>query len=112
MSNAESWAATFAPIAQHNQQNVFKQTWGHLAPEKNKTYKCKVLFTIGAYQSGTRSLVDTWFESDLDSSPWLYDALYEMINSLDYISKEGVYLIDGSFRNFRWYGKAKIIFSL
>jgi hypothetical protein len=112
MSNAQSWAETFAPINSHNRDVVYKATWGHLAPIKNKVYKCMVLFSVSAYHSGTRELIDTWFDG-LDDSPWLYDSLQEMINDFD-INRElaGVYQFDGQVKNYLWKGSLKLIYKL
>ena len=111
MSNAQSWAETFAPIEAHNREVVFRATWGHLAPIKHKKYKCSVLFSVTAYRSGTREIIDDCFSNDLSASPWLYDALNELIHSFD-LEDAGVYRFDGFFRNYNWTGIVKLVYAL
>ncbi|HYE68812.1 MAG TPA: hypothetical protein VEA58_09390 [Anaerovoracaceae bacterium] len=113
MSNAHSYAKAFAPIEQANRQSVAENTWGHLAPKKNCSYRCKVLFAVSAYESGTRSIIDTKFEKDLESSPWLYDSMLDMIYGFELPEDEaGVYLLEGTFRNYKWSGKPKKVYSI
>lgn len=111
MSNAQSWAETFAPIESHNRQVVLANTWGHLAPKKNTTYKGQILFCKSEYDSGSITLIATKFNS-LDSSPWFYDAVYDYLNSLETLEYGQVYKIDATFRNYRWWGKAIKVYSL
>lgn len=103
MSNAQSWAKIFAPIDPANRQAALANTWGHLAPEKNKTYKGEVLFCQSAYNGGSLTLIDTKF--DLESSPWFYDSINEYINSFQNLSDGVVYKINATFRNYKWWGK-------
>jgi hypothetical protein len=111
MSNAQIWAETFAPIDAHNREVINQQTWGHLAPLKNTSYKGIVLFTKSAYRSGTIDLLDTKF-NDLEDSPWLYDFLHEHLYTLPDIEYGAVYQLNCTFRNYRIYGKPKLIYKI
>jgi hypothetical protein len=111
MSNAQSWAETFAPIEARDRQRVLSDTWGYLAPEKNTTYKGQILFCKSEYKSGSISLISSKFDG-LDSSPWFYDSIYEYLNSLDYLEYGEVYKIDATLRNYRWWGNAIKVYSL
>lgn len=111
MSNAQTWAETFAPIQARDRENALRATWGHLAPEKNKSYQITILFMSSEYGGNGATIIDMELKDGLEDSPWLYDAVN------DYIwkhrpEKAGVYKIKGTFRNFRFYGKPKSVYSL
>lgn len=108
MSNAQSWAETFAPIDAANREKINQATWGHLAPVKNTSYKGQILFTSTAYNSGTIILIDSSFEN-LDDSPWLYDFIHEWLNKCQNIEHGAVYQLNCTFRNYRLYGNPKLI---
>lgn len=99
MSNAQSWAETFAPIEQKNFNTVQQATWGHLAPEKNITYRSKIIFCVSAHHSGTRTIID----DGMPNSPWMFDAIDGFINSFKGLTT-GVYEVNATFRNFRFWG--------
>ncbi len=111
MSNAQTWAETFAPIEAHNREAVNRDTWGHLAPIKNTTYRGTVLFCKSEYNSGSITLIGTKFD-DLDSSPWFYDSVHELLNSFEELEYGTVYEIKATFRNYRWWGKPKKVYSI
>jgi hypothetical protein len=102
MSNAQTMAAAFAPIDAANREAVSQSTWGHLAPEKNVTYRGGILFCKSEYNSGTITLIASKFE--LDSSPWFYDAIYEFLYSFENLEAGAVYKLNATFRNYRWWG--------
>ncbi len=110
MSNSQTWAETFAPIEARNRNIIYYQTWGHLAPVKNTSYKCKILFIVSAYNSGTKTVVDTCLGNSLQDSPWFYDSMIEYLDK--FTLDAGVYIIDGSFRNIRFYGNPKKVLSI
>ena len=114
MSNAASWNEVMAPVMAHRRNIVLRETWGHLAPKKNISYKCKILFSVSGYDSGTRTIIDTELAAGLEDSPWLYESIDMEVNKwkIDSSKVPGVYLIVGTFRNFRWYGKPKLVYSL
>lgn len=109
MSNAQSWSEVFAPVEARNRSIVQQDTWGHLAPVKNISYKCRILFSVSGYSTGT-TLIDSSFEG-LEDSPWLYEAMNEMIQS-DQDREYGVYLFEGNFKNYKWKGDTKLLYSI
>jgi hypothetical protein len=101
-------------LADYNEvkrQEVLAHTWGHLAPEKNKDYSLKILFSVSDWNSQGRSLISTVQGKDLNESPWLYDAIINKIESYKTL-KSGVYMIEGVFKNYNISGRAKRIFKL
>lgn len=83
-----------------------KMTWGHLAPERNKTYRGKVIWALGCgYESSdlNPTVLSCEFES-LPDSPWFYDALIEFLQEL--VERgTGIWQWEGTFRNYSWCGK-------
>lgn len=73
-----SLADIAAEIEADHRAAVYAETWGHLAPESGRWYRGEVLFTHSVYGDGSVP-IDTHFE-DLDSSPWFYDGLGELIS--------------------------------
>ena len=67
--------SVFAASEARNKQIVDSSTWGHLFPKKGK-HRGYVVFAQTAY--GQTEIVDAEFE-DTDSSPWLYNAVQDMI---------------------------------
>jgi hypothetical protein len=61
------------------QQDVFIDTWGHLAPKKNTSYKIVILFMVSEYGGNGATLIDTRLNDGLEDSPWLYDAINNYI---------------------------------
>ncbi len=114
MSNCESWAQTLAPILAHQRQIALRETWGHLAPAKNVSYKYKMIFTVSEYDSGTIDIIQFRSEDDnLPDSPWLYDSMHAYVRSLvEHKTPCGVYLLEGTFRNFRWWGRPKFLIDI
>ena len=90
---------------------VFSETWGHLAPLKNTSYKIKIWFCVAGYQQCDQQILSTEYGDGLNDSPWLYDCMHNYIRNFNFDNvPTGVYLIDGTFRNYRIYGKPKIVF--
>lgn len=103
MSN---WAEEVCrPILAHQKNEQLKETWGHLAPKKNVSYKGKIWFAVSAFQSGSLLLIDYEFEN-LESSPWLYDAVQKHINEFD-VSESKVYCVVTVFKNYKF--KSKLV---
>lgn len=109
--SAQTMADVFAPIEAKYHAQVIADTWGHLAPRKNKTYRGFVVFAVGCF--GNDELNPTVLScefKDLDDSPWFYDALAEFIGSPNWnvetkaFPSGGVYRFDGSFRNYKFKG--------
>lgn len=111
MSNSQTWADTFAPIQSHYRDKVNQATFGHLAPEKNVSYKGKILFCHSGYGDTGTALIDSEFEN-LQDSPWLYDAINEFLGKWEGLEDGCVYKIDCTLRNYRFYGTPKKVYSL
>jgi hypothetical protein len=89
-----------APVEMANKLATQAATFGHLAPEKDKTYPGYVLFGLTAW--GDEMLINGNFRG-LDDSPWLYSAMQELVGK--YARKSGaIYLFKGTFRNFVFEG--------
>jgi hypothetical protein len=89
---------------------VMQDTWGHLAPQKNISYKGVLLIARSAFGGGGMILLDQYFEKDLESSPWLYQTIQEFIGRLREDIEEGVvYTIAITLRNYRIYHKKPIL---
>jgi hypothetical protein len=101
----------WAPINARYKAQVFAETWGHLAPSKNKTYRGSIVFAVGIY--GGDDLNPTMLACEfagLDDSPWFFDACTNFLSSAEY--KAGnVYRFDGSFRNYKFAGRITQVFS-
>lgn len=98
-----------ASINAINKDRVYTNTWGHLAPFKNKTYRGTITCAKSCYESGTCHVLDINLKG-LDDSPWLYDAVNDLLWKLDNKLTEGcVYVITTTFRNYRFWTKLKEI---
>jgi hypothetical protein len=100
-------ADAFAPAEARYKAAVMGDTWGHLAPKRNKIYRGHLIFAVGCF--GSDYLNPTAIECEfrgLDSSPWFFDAVCEFMQSLD-TEEGGVYRWDGTFRNYEFTGTVK-----
>lgn len=100
-----------APLIENDTRElVMKATWGHLAPEKNKTYRGKVIWALGCgynYSDLNPTVLLCDFE-ELPDSPWFYDALIDFLQEL--VERgTGVWQWEGTFRNYSWCGKLSVI---
>jgi len=84
---------------------VMENTWGHLAPKPQTTYKGYILFVYTAWRQ--IEPLDMVFEN-LDSSPWFFSDMNEFIgNHIDSLlnngrdDNHGVYLFKGTYRRFK-----------
>lgn len=94
----------FAPWEAAYKVKVCKATWGHLAPEKKRTYRGRIVFAVGCF--GSDELNPTVIECELDgldSSPWFFDAMCSFLQGLE-TEAGGVYRWDGSFQNYEFTG--------
>lgn len=105
-----------AKITQDQKNAVMAETWGHLAPKKNKRYTGCIVYVIGCYDSGSLNptTLDCNFK-DLNDSPWFYNALNEFLSKLPKEFRESGYIYRwiGTFRNYEFKGeisKTKIRF--
>ena len=47
--SAQALAEAFAPAEARHHENVRRETWGHLAPVRNRTYRGRVVYAVGCY---------------------------------------------------------------
>jgi len=108
------YASIAAAANQPYDDAILQDTWGHLAPKKNVSYKCEILFSCSDFGNDPCIPIDFNFEHNLESSPWLYECVQDLISKfkLNQERKAGIYLFKGTFRNFRWYGNPKLIYEL
>lgn len=108
------WTDAFLPMEAANRKAVMRDTWGHLAPQKNKTYPGFIVFAIGCYDALNPVPVQCEF-AGLDDSPWFFDALNEFIGQAnqgrpgdDYPMPPGtIWRFDGVFRNYEFRGEVQ-----
>jgi len=102
--SAYSMDAAWAPITARYRAQVMGETWGHLAPRKNKAYRGKIVFALGCYDNGELNPTPLACEfAGLDDSPWFYDALIEFLGSFGGQAGD-VYEWHGTFRNYEFKG--------
>ncbi len=101
------WTDVFAPIEEAYAEDVRRATWGHLAPEKNKTYAGRIVFAFGVYDSGelNPTILVSDFSDDLDGGPWFYNAVHEFLGDFTPGEPGRVYEWQGTFRNYRFKGR-------
>jgi hypothetical protein len=100
-----SLSDAFAPAEAHYKEQVMQSTWGHLAPEKNKSYRGKIVWTEGCY--GDITIICCDFEG-LDGGPWLYEAVNDFVVGFE-TEPTCIYEWKGTFRNYHFMGKPKLI---
>lgn len=61
---------------------IYEATWGHLAPEKNKTYRGTITIAFGNYHSGHINPIILEEVGMPENSPWWYEAVHEYISNL------------------------------
>ena len=99
--------AAFAPVVLENYRIAHKNTWGHLAPEQNKTYRGYIVFTLTVY--GDMTIIDSDF-GELPDSPWLFDAMNEFVFDDRSLPEGAVFRWEGTFRNYRFNGTQTVIY--
>lgn len=105
--SAQTMAEAFAPIEARNREIIKQNTWGHLAPKKNKSYQGRVVYAVGCFGSDNLNPTVIYCEfKGLDSSPWFFDALMNLVQDVNpSLRKEGfVYEWTGTFRNYVFRG--------
>jgi hypothetical protein len=101
-------SAALAPVELAYKQEVLKDTWGHLAPKRNKTHRGFIVFTITTY--GNMEMIDNGFDG-LPDSPWLFDAMQEFaFSDWENLEHGTVYRFDGTFRNYEFKGTRTILY--
>lgn len=111
--SAQTIADAFAPWEAHYHALVMADTWGHLAPKKNKTYRGCIVFAVGIFGSDNLNPTALHCEfrsgkDELDSSPWFFDAMADFLSDLG-CDAGGVYRFDGTFRNYTFRGNVSAI---
>lgn len=104
------------PQTRHNDSgyaSVFNDTWGHMAPQKNTSYKGIIRFTMTDHSHyGCQPIILT-YDFPLDG-PYIHDELFNSVCDWDTKSfKPGsIYEVILTFRNYRFYhGKPKLLLS-
>jgi len=103
--------AVLQEIENHNRRIVAEETWGHLAPRKNKKYRGRIVYALEAYHSRTLRILISDFE-ELGCSPWFYNAIHSFIAKLDedkYQQEGCVYEWKGTFRNYVMEGETRLL---
>lgn len=103
---AQSMVEAFAPVEAHYRAQVYKATWGHLAPRRHKAYSGHIVFAVGCFGSDPLNPTVIACEIGLDSSPWFFDALTDFVASLKG-DEGGVYRWDGTFKNYEFKGSVR-----
>lgn len=110
-------------------QAALEDAWGHLAPKRNAIYRGHFVFAVGCCGSDdiNPTLLDVVLVSrkcgELDSSPWFYDAITDLMSEWasdgrygspkqlpsDWPSVEagGVYRWEGYFKNYKFVGSLR-----
>lgn len=99
--------AAMAPVRLANKQAVYKATWGHLAPKRNRIYQGYIVFSISAF--GDMVVIDADF-AGLPDSPWLYDAVNDFAFEDNALVHGAVYRFTGTFRNYRFTGTREALY--
>lgn len=117
---------TLAIIDYGNHREQLKNTFGHLAPKKNKLYRGRIVYAVGCFgNDGLNPTVIVSEFGDLQSSPWFYEAIQELLNKgknpsggydgHSYMigglrNDEGcVYEWTGTMRNYEFTGQRRIL---
>lgn len=90
-------------------ERVTQDTFGHLAPSKNTTYKGEIFFAVSPFGGCNKNILLIDFNmGDLDSSPWFYNALNEYIDGIGQSLETGAYTIQCTVRNYRFWSQRPI----
>jgi hypothetical protein len=104
--SAQTIADVFIPVDARYRAQVQYETWGHLAPRKNKKYKGYIIFAVGCFGTGHLNPTALECELELDSSPWFFNVMMDFLRSMD--GETGcVYRWDGYFRNYEFVGSVR-----
>lgn len=107
----------FHQLEEDYRWKVYEDTWGHLAPQKNRTYRGAVTIAFGLYDSGYLSptIIE---ESGLpDGSPWWHTAIHKYLEDLVEENEHSaewdsgyVLRLSVTFRNYRfWLTKTEVL---
>lgn len=94
-------------------EQIRQAIWGHLAPEKNRTYRGRIVYAIGVFSSDSSNPLPIVCDfEDLDSSPWFYAALQDWLQSgarADDKDVGKVFEWTGTFRNYKFRGRRRLL---
>jgi hypothetical protein len=104
-----SLESAFAPAEQSYRAAVLEDTWGHLAPKKNVTYRGHLIIAFPEYESGHLNPVIIQDNVGLEGSPWWYQAVHEFLRDAFPNGGESgdVIRMEVTFRNYRFWAGAK-----
>lgn len=106
-----NWAEeAYAPALSAYKADVIQNTWGHLAPQKNTTYRGRMMVSKSGYGNADGKIIDMEWKA-LGDSPWLFDFVNDWIwENRETMKEDGIYLMECTFRNYRmWTKQIKII---
>jgi hypothetical protein len=99
----------FAEINATYKAQVMEDTWGHLAPIKNKSYSGRIVYTIGCYGNTPVPIFCEF--NGLNDSPWFFSAIQDFM--FNQKTESGiVYEFIGTFKNYEFKGTIKPILSI
>lgn len=105
--SAQTIHDSFLPVERRYREAVLRETWGHLAPEKNKSYPGRIVFSFGVYDCGNLNPVVLVCDfGELDGGPWFYNALINFLDQYTPGETGVVYEWTGTFRNYKFKGRA------
>lgn len=84
---------------------VFNDTWGHLSPQKNTSYKGNIRFTLTDHSHyGSQPIIITYDFGSLEG-PYIHDELFDYVNEIDTsnLIEGSIYEMNLTFRNYRFY---------
>lgn len=86
-------------------ERVQQDTWGHLAPQKNITYKGEILISNSGYGNNGIQIVDMNWKNVRDN-PWMYDTINEFLwENRKYIEEGSICKANITMRNYRYWIK-------
>lgn len=100
-------AETFATSEANYKAPGMADTWGHLAPSRDRKYQGRIVYSVDCFNLNPTPIYCRF--DDIDSSPLFYDSLVEMLSQ--YANVEGcVYEWLGYFLNYKWVGVRRVVF--
>jgi hypothetical protein len=107
--SAQTMYEAFLPALERQREQVLQDTWGHLAPLKNKSYAGTIVFAVGCFGNDPLNPIALYCEfKGLEISPWFFDCMSEFLSKEN--TEEGcVYKFVGKFRNYKFIGKTSIL---
>lgn len=97
---------------------IFNNTWGHLSPVKNTTYKGKIRFVYTDHSEYGSQAIILEYEFPNLQGPYLHDKLFEVAcdwnneykktNFIQEFKQGIIYEMNVSFRNYKFYYRKPI----